>query len=257
MTYEEHEGVRRSDLWYMNKSPAHFKYHMENPEPKTDALRFGAAVHKYVLEHTDFMNEYAIAPDVNRRTKAGREEWDGFIERCEQPGKGWVTTQEFETVKAMLWSLTKNGLAVNLLSGTHEKAFYWTDDVTGEKCKCKCDVLTTYGGRPYIVDYKTTESCEDGCFERSARRYGYQFQAGMYREGVFQNTLEEFGFAFVAQEKAPPYASRVYICSDDYIRRGYDKFRELIGIYHDCKQTGNWYGFEGRDGVPVELVEGA
>ena len=110
-------------------------------------------------------------------------------------------------------------------------------------------------GKPYIVDYKTTESCENGHFERSAQKYGYQFQAGMYCEGVFQNTFTEYGFAFVAQEKTPPYASRVYICDADYIKRGYDTFRELIGIYHDCKLSGKWYGYEGADNMPVPLLE--
>ena len=30
-----------------------------------------------------------------------------------------------------------------------------------------------------------------------------------------------------------------------FVRRGADLFRELIGIYHDCKKTGNWYGYLG------------
>lgn len=258
MTYEEHKGIRRSDLWYIRKSPMHFKYHMENKdgEEKGDALRFGAAVHKYILEHMTFKESYAIAPEVDRRTKAGREAWAEFAMFCNDNGLDYVTQQEYETMQAMYWSITQNELAAQLLRGKHEQEFYWTDDVTGEPCKCKTDVITTYNGKPLIVDYKTTESCDDGCFERSARKYGYQFQAGMYCEGLFQNTFTEYGFAFVAQEKTLPYASRVYICSEDYIKRGYDTFRELIGIYHECKETGNWYGYEGRDGVPVELVEG-
>lgn len=255
MTYEEHEGIRRSDLWHIRKSPLHFKHHMEHPDAKTDALRFGAAVHAFILEPETFDEHYLIAPEVNRRTKAGREEWEQFENECRAWGKSWVTLSEYELFKDMIWGLTQNELARDLLKGKHEQEFYWNDDVTGEPCKCKVDCITEYNGKPYIVDYKTTDSCDDGHFERSARKYGYQFQAGMYCEGLFQNTFIEYGFAFVAQEKTPPYASRVYICSEDYIKRGYDTFRELIGIYHDCKQTGNWYGFEGRDGLPVELVE--
>lgn len=255
MTYEENAGVRRSDLWHIRKSPMHFKYRMEHPETKTDALRFGAAVHKFILEPETFEDEYLIAPEVNKRTKAGREAWEEFELNCKAWNMSWVTLSEYEMFKEMLWGLTKNELARSLLKGKHEQEFYWHDDVTGEPCKCKVDCITEYNGKPYIVDYKTTDSCDDGHFERSARKYGYQFQAGMYCEGLFQNTFTEYGFAFVAQEKTPPYASRVYICSEDYIKRGYDTFRELIGIYHDCKLTGNWYGFEGRDGLPVELVE--
>lgn len=257
MTYEEREGIRRSDLWHIRRSPMHFKYMMDHKIEltKSDALRFGAAVHKFILEPETFNDEYLIAPEVNKRTKAGRDQWEEFELQCRAFGLGWVTLSEYEMFKEMLWSLTQNDLATQLLKGKHEQEFYWTDDVTGEACKCKCDCITAYEGKPYIVDYKTTESCENGHFERSARRYGYQFQAGMYCEGVFQNTFTEYGFAFVAQEKTPPYASRVYICDADYIKRGYDTFRELIGIYHDCKVSGKWYGYEGADNMPVPLLE--
>jgi len=255
LTYEEHEGVRRSDLWVINRSPMHFKKRMEEERKQTKTLAFGSAAHKWILEANTFYQEYWVTPKVDRRTKAGKQVWADFEEVRDQNDLTIISNEDFETIFAMGQVLLQNTLAAQLLTGEHEREFYWTDDLTGEKCKCKCDCITKYNGMPIIVDYKTADSCEDGHFERSARKYGYQFQAGMYCEGVFQNTLEEHGFAFVAQEKTEPYAVRVYICDPEWIRRGYDKFRELIGIYHECKQTGNWYGYEGPDGIPVELVE--
>ena len=255
MSYETAEGIRRSDLWVINKSPLHFKYHMETERKTTKALIFGAAAHKWILEPDMFGTEFAVAPEVNRRTKDGRESWAGFEAFCSDRNLSIITAEEFDTIGSMAAALAENPFAWQLLNGEHEQEFYWTDDLTGEKCKCKVDCLTEYNGKPCIVDYKTTDSCEDGHFERTARKYGYQFQAGMYCEGLFQNTLEEHGFIFIAQEKTEPYASRVYVCDPEWIKRGYDKYRELIGIYHRCKITGNWYGYEGPDGIPVELVE--
>ena len=254
MKYDDEKGVRRSDLWYINRSPMHYKQHLDEKPEQTKALAFGTAAHKYILERGTFYDEYALIPECDRRTKHGREVWDEFVSECEYEGLKPISLDDVNTIGKMAVALSHNKLALTLLEGAHEKAFYWADDLTGERCKCRVDCLTTYDGKPYIVDYKTTDSCEDGHFERSARKYGYQFQAGMYCEGVFQNTLEEHGFAFVAQEKTPPYATRVYICSPEWIKQGYDKFRELIGIYHNCKVTGNWYGYEGPDGLPVELM---
>ena len=98
------------------------------------------------------------------------------------------------------------------------------------------------------MDYKTTTSCEDGAFERSCRKYGYKLQAGMYTEGVFNKLLNgDLGFAFVAQEKTPPYAVRVYFCDDGFIEEGTDLFRELIEIYHNCKESGEWPGYEDKE----------
>lgn len=255
--YEQLPGIRRSDLWILNRSPLHFKHHIENPEPKTDALIFGAAVHKSILEPETFLDEYTIGPDVDRRTKAGREAWADSIAEALQKGTELITAKDLHTIVDMGAALEQNGLAMDLLtSGEHEKVFTWTDDVTGEKCKCKVDALGEYHGQPVIIDYKTTDSCEDGHFERSARKYGYDFQAGMYTEGVFQNTFEQYGFIFIAQEKTAPYASRIYVADPGWIAKGYDKFRELIGIYHYCKESGDWYGYEGPAGLPAELVEG-
>ena len=38
------------------------------------------AAHKYMLEKEDFYSEFSIAPNVDRRTKAGKEQWQQFLE---------------------------------------------------------------------------------------------------------------------------------------------------------------------------------
>lgn len=249
MTYNNIDAIRRSDLWRINQSPLHFRHYMDSEKVQTPALVFGAAMHKMLLEPETFLDEFAVAHKVDRRTKVGRESWQLFIDSCETNNLTIISDEDFDKIADMVNAVNANPLAVQLLNGDHEKTYVWTDDMTGERCKCRVDCLTEYDGKPLIVDYKTTESCEDGAFERSCRKYGYQFQAGMYCEGVFQNTFEECGFAFVAQEKKEPYAVRVYFCNDEWIKRGYDKYRELIGIYHQCRESGNWYGYD-----DVELI---
>jgi len=250
-SYDKAPGIRRSDLWVINKSPLHFWHHMTEEREQTKAMAFGAAVHAYILEPDTFRDRFLIAPAVDRRTKAGKAEWEDFLDLCAETGAESVTVDEMQTINEMAEALKENPLAIRLLTGEHEKEFYWTDMMTGEKCKCKVDCITPSNDGPYIVDYKTTDSCEDGHFERAARKYGYQFQAGMYTEGVFQNTLTEHRFAFVAQEKTPPYASRVYVCDPEWVKRGYDKFRELIGIYHECKEAEEWPGYDAFDLMEV------
>lgn len=246
--YETNEGIRRSDLWVINKSPLHFRWAMDHEREETKALLFGRAAHSMILTPEDFAQCYEIAPEVDRRTKSGKTEYQEFLDYCEETGKEPISGEDAATIQKMYAAICRSNLASHLLfTGEHEKEFYWTDDMTGEPCKCKVDSITNYNGLPFVVDYKTTDSCEDGHFERAAKKYGYQFQAGMYCEGVFQNTLEEHRFAFVAQEKTEPYAVRVYFCDPEWVRRGYDKFRELIGIYHQCRESGNWYGYGQAD----------
>lgn len=242
--YDSHEGLRRSSLWAIARSPLHFKWQEEHPKEYTDDLNFGIAAHKYILEKDDFFTDIIIAPDVNRRTKAGKEEWAAFVESA--GSKVVITEADMQMIREMDAAIDQNPLARKLLTGQHEIPFYWTDIATGEKCKCKPDCITEFEGQKYIVDYKTTRSCEDYRFEHSVREYGYKLQAGMYCEGMFQNTFEDAGFAFVGQEKQAPYAVRVYICTEDFIREGQALFHELLDLYHDCKVNDKWPGYEGQ-----------
>jgi hypothetical protein len=242
--YNEIPAVRRSALWEIRKSPMHYKYAIEHPEEPTEALRFGIAAHKFILEPETFFDEFVTVPKIDRRTKAGKEEWAELL----ASGKEFVTESDMDTIRAMDAAIMAHPTANALLkTGRHEVAFQWLEGTTNEPCKCRADCLTEYKGNKYIVDYKTTTSCEDGAFERACRSYGYKLQAAMYTDGVFNQTFEEYGFAFVAQEKKPPYAVRVYFCDPGFIEEGLELFKSLIGTYHECRLSGEWPGYEDEE----------
>lgn len=248
--YRAAEGISRSELFHIEKSPMHFKYALEHPTD-SPSLAFGRALHKMILEPEDFGNDYFVVGEINRRTKAGREEYEALQAHALRNDMELVSFEDVLIIKEMCKALAKYPKAMCLLTGEHEKNFFWTDPITGEKCKCRPDCLTVYNGKKCIVDYKSTNSCRG--FEKSCEKYGYKFQAGMYTEGLFQNTLEEYDFWFVVQEKMPPYAVDVFHCDPQFVIEGRDKYRELLGIYHDCKLTGNWYGYEGPMKLHKEL----
>lgn len=245
--YERMDGIRRSDLYWINRTPAHFLYHMQNKanEEQTPALLFGSAAHKYILEPETFDLEYAIVPKVDRRTKAGKEAIEDF--KASHETQTWLDADDFDVIQDMKTALLCNPEVRDLLIGRKirtEVPYQWVDDETGEVCKCKADIVTEIDGVPTVIDYKTTLSCEDGAFERSSRKFGYDFQVGFYLEGINKSTLEEHNFIFIAQEKQAPYLSRVYICDEGFINAGKRKYRELLRRYHDCKVKNEWKGYE-------------
>lgn len=253
--YRQTPAVSRSDLAILLKqTPLHFKYAIEHRgEEDSKALLFGRAAHKYILEKDSFYDEFVEMPKIDRRTNAGKEQYAKIMLECEN--KEPIDLVDLEQIREMSKAIDDYPLARQLLTGTVEKSFFWTDSETGEECKVRPDCITEYQGKKYIVDYKTTDSCADGAFEHSVRKYGYKFQSGMYREGVFQNTFDDYGFIFVAQEKKAPYAVRIYICSDEFINEGFEQFRKAIAIYHFCKTNNNWYGYEGADNMVSSLNE--
>ena len=242
--YNALPGVRRSDLWRMKQSPLHFRYYVDNPEEPTPALIFGQAAHKYILEPDTFFDEFEVVPKVDRRTKAGKEVLQAFEQL--HSGKTFITAEEMQKITSMREALLRNPSAKEILTGDirTEVPLTWVDPETGTPCKVKIDILGELNSIPAIIDYKTTTSCADGAFERSVRKYGYDFQAAMYTEAVRRTMLEEREFIFIAQEKDPPYASRVYWCSSYVVERGLETFRDLLKEYAECEKTNSWPGYE-------------
>lgn len=244
MEYRKHPAISRSELWHIRESPQKFKYYKENPPEPTPALLFGQVFHKMLLEPDTFNYEFVVAPDANRRTKEGKQMWEDFV--SEHENQTIITAEMCTHAKEMCDAVKREPLAVKLLNGAAEVPFFWTDEMTGEDCKCRVDVLNTEYSQPIIVDVKTTADASTDAFIRSAINYGYDFQAAMYSEGVEKSICKKPLFVFIAVEKDPPFSVNILQSDELMLRRGYDIFREYIGIYHDCKVSGNWYGYLGR-----------
>ena len=242
--YRSHPAISRSELFKISESPEKFKYCREHPEEPTPALIFGQLLHKVVLLPDMIWDDFIVAPNVDRRTRDGKEEYAAFLEEAKD--KVVVTSDMMTQALGMVSALSGNEFAKKLLDGEKEKEFFWTDDMTGEDCKCRVDCMIEIGNNLIVVDLKTTDCAETEAFTRAAIKYGYDLQSAMYCDGVEKNTGRKPLFVFIAIEKKPPYAVNIMQADDLFIRRGYDRFRELIGIYHDCKQTGNFYGYLGK-----------
>ncbi len=244
--YRQAVGISRSDLFKFARSPQHFKYEQENPSEQSKALLFGIALHSYILEPDKFENEYAIIPSCDKRTKAGKETYRQFL--ADNEGKFFIDQDDMDVIKQMADSVNGIPIARKLLEGKHEQSFFWTDDMTGEKCKCRPDILTEIGETTIIADLKTCESAQTDVFMRKAVEYGYDLQAYMYCEGVSKNINKKCCFVFIAIEKKPPYAVNILQADEYMMLRGQDLFREYLGTYHYCKESGNWFGYNGMTG---------
>lgn len=241
--YRQHEGISKSQLSKIAKSPMHFKYAMDNPDEDTPALLFGRALHKYILENADFYKEFAVCPICDRRTAEGKAIYKEFEETAKD--KDVITQEAFEQIKGMYEVAMANPYVVKLLDGVHEMSYFWTDETTGEKCKCRPDAENEIGGQHILIDYKTTEDAETEAFRKSAIKYMYDLQAGMYTEGYEKATGKQTIFVFIAQEKKPPYALNILQADEFMIKEGNILFHDLLEIYHECKQKNEWPGYMG------------
>lgn len=242
--YRQHPAISRSELWRIRESPLKFKYAKEHPEEPTAALLFGQVFHKLALEPVSFHDEFAVAPVVDRRTKEGKQKWAEFVEISAD--KTVVPREMYDQATMMCASLLAVPFAAKLLQGQREVPFFWRDDITGEECKCRVDCLNTSLSQPVVVDLKSTGDASTEAFTKSAINYGYDFQAAMYSDGVERNLMQKPLFVFIAVEKEPPYAVNILQADELMLRRGQGLFRTYMDTYHDCKVSGNWYGYLGK-----------
>lgn len=245
--YRQHPAISRSELWRMHESPEKFKYYRDHPPEPTPALLFGQVVHKLMLQPETFDDDFAVAPNIDRRTRDGKEAYSAFLTASE--GKSIVTPEMYETAQRMAQRALQEPFVAKLLNGQKEVPFFWTDEDTGIDCKCRVDCLSEIGENLIIVDYKSCTDASNDSFMRDAMKYGYTLQSAMYSEGVERSTGRKPLFVFIAQEKTEPYSINIFQAEEAFVRYGYDQFREYIGTYKYCMKTGNWYGPLGRDGI--------
>ena len=255
--YRQLDGISRSELWRLNPrnggSPEKFKWAQTHPEEPTPAMVFGTVVHKLFLEPTSFCDEFAVAPIVDRRTKDGKAIYAEFL--ASVGDKTVISADDMATATEMVRVLNRTPFVKALLDGAAtETLVTWADEPTGEACKIRCDALKLMrDGTPLIVDYKTTNDASTDAFCRKALSLGYDFQAGMYCQGLETHYGVPAKFVFIAQEKVEPYAVNILEADEEFIQRGKDTYRELLGIYHECKATDNWYGYLGKETVIGKL----
>ena len=237
--YRSAEGVNKSTLWNLRRSPAHYKYFLENPPEDTPTFRFGRAVHAAILTPTAYKRDFAVIPEgIDRRTKAGKEEYQAFLDAS--AGKEIITADEAETVRGIVKAFRKNPDAVELLKGTkRERPLFWTDD-NGILCKCRVDAY-----KPGImIDLKTATDAETDTFSREAIRYGYDVQAAHYMDGYqHKESAVPPEWYFIVIEKTEPYSINILKADIGFLDYGYMRRQELIEKLKSCQESGMFPGY--------------
>lgn len=244
--YRKRDGISSSDLKRMMKSMATWKYYHDNPEDgDTDALQFGRAYHKLMLEPDDFNNEFVVAPKFDRRTKEGKTAAEEFAKKNQ--GKEVINEDTYQKLLEMQKALYDTPFVKLLIKGEHEKSFFW-EDKAGIPCKCRPDSFGQIKGQYVCIDLKTTKDAETDHFMRDAIKLGYDIQAVHYCEGLENTYKKPFKFIFIAQEKTAPYLVNVLEADDLFMKSGRELRNSLLEQYKESLETGIYEGYMTKDG---------
>jgi hypothetical protein len=140
-----------------------------------------------------------------------------------------------------------------------EASFFWYEDKV--LCKCRPDLICPpfkglhKPGEIYVVDYKTTKSCDPKQFADSVKYWGYDMQAAWYRRGMEKAGYNVKEFAFVAQEKFPPYASKIFIITDEQMDSAWKNMQIFLDDYNKYLHTGKVSIYNSDSIVTLDLDE--
>jgi hypothetical protein len=231
--YHDNCAISATGIKLFLKSPAHFKA-SQTQKLDTPALRFGRMAHEFILEPSTFAHNYKEF-DLNRRTKAGREEWARMQEEGVEP----IKAEELDQLQAMADQVYHHGL---LPAGEVEQTF--RVEINGVLVQCRPDLIAD----DVLYDLKT---CQDiAQVDQSFYTYGYHIQDAVYRIVIEAIHGKDPGpIQFVFCEKSAPYDVAVREV-DPLIVAGTKRLvLQALEDYKHCCESMTWPGVEGEHPV--------
>lgn len=223
------------------KSPNHYIAYCNSKFEPTPAMAFGSALHCRTLEPHLFHERYVIQPQLDRRTKEGKDAYSTFL--AAQGNRTILTQDQFELVEALYDQLEGHQEVVELLEGCK-----YEQRVEGKISQVPfvgiVDAVNARSG--YVIDLKTCRDASPEQFQKDAYNLGYHLQAAAYR--LLTNADR---FYWVCVETEMPHNVAVYYQTDKAYELSVIKLVEMITRWKDWDGRPSSYGNE--EMIPLDL----
>jgi hypothetical protein len=252
--HADHSRVSHSMLEVFRRSipeyHGRFVSHTIPAPDQTPSMLIGSALHCRLLEPDQYQSRYATAPEVDRRTKDGKAQWEAFLTL--NAGKDVLTAGQSEQVAAMALGVARNQLAQSALirPGDAEHVVRWVDLGTGLACKARLDKLLTTNG--IVLDLKTTADPSPEAFAKSVANYGYHCQAAWYLDAANSETGGSAAdFLLIAVGSQEPFECVCYSLEADAVKLARQQnardLAELAGRIESNNWESRWSGVQQID----------
>lgn len=244
--YHANPAISRSMIATACESAYHYKYYylMGNKKEETPAMKFGQIAHLAMLETEEFNRRFVVEPKFSGKgAHAAYDAWAASLPK----DTIILSEKEHESLKGMCLALQDEehfGHVVRFLKkpGIKEYSFYFTDPVTGLKCRFRPDFLTEDG---WIMDLKTTTKSKESAFKRGIQDNGYHIQAAFYCFGFEQVFgYKPKGYVFLPIEKKPPYMPTILTADSTILGSGEVDFRLGLNRIKEAMDKNFWPGYQ-------------
>ena len=233
--YHSSPGISASGLKYIYQESV--KKYLKRKPFESKAMALGTAVHTALLEPDNFNKEYYVLHNIDRRTKAGKEQF-ATAEKLAR-NKIMLPSQDKEIIDSINVNFKKSTLAQYYCKGQIELSHY--GEYQGAKVRIRPDVLNRH--KDFIADIKTCQNNSPRAFKNDVKKFSYHLQAAFYMD-----MLEINHFKFIVVETKYPFSVEVYTLSKEMIEQGRNAWKQAFADYQMYLETGvepsyNWHQY--------------
>jgi len=208
------------------KSPNHLLNYWSRESKPSQSMILGSAFHCLLLEPEKFNERYAVAPDVDKRTKEGKFQFEQFALSAE--GREVITQGDYQTIQYMAAAARIDDVILMDIQAEIEVS----GEINGVPFRGFVDGLHD----KYIVDVKTTRSAHPDDFMRDAANLKYHLQAAIYLELTGRKD-----YFILAVENNQPFNVQLYQMTEDMIEKGREELFILTEKYKIWDGTPSGY----------------
>jgi len=233
--YRQMSGLSKHELDNFAVAPSYYLHRKGQEWKPSRSMELGTLIHSLVLEGRV---DYAVGPEVDRRTKAGKEEWQLFCE--ENIGKTIVTRDEAAVITGCFKACEPLMEHCAYEDDDIETSIFWERD--GVKCKGRPDMIAQINGETCLVDLKTTNDIRN--FDSSFNRFRYDIQAAWYQYGFQQaaSLSETPGFWFLVVDTEAPHLAQFMRAGSEILEQANAKIEEELAHFARCQTAQEWPG---------------
>ena len=236
-TYHNGPGISSSNIRRFSQSQLHA---LEEVVEQTPVMMFGSAAHSLIVEGEAAFFSDVVTIKGSPYTNTNKQLKKDSLAK----GLSVITEEQRDTIYSMNNSLVQEAEPYlrpgkdypQVLKSPKEVSIYWYEQDL--LCKTRADVVcnafdNTFGEDAIVlVDYKTTSDCSVRGFTNAVRRYSYDLQAAWYKRGFERAGFKVADFVFVAQEKKPPYASKIFKMNHTDMEIGWNFLSDYLDDYN-------------------------
>lgn len=255
--YHESIGLSKSKLCkIIDRTYAHYEYHLNTPMKDTKALSLGRAFHCYILTPSIFEKRFFVVPKLDLRKKEDKK--ISIKNKLTKSHKEHITEEQMGQISNMAKNIFNHPIIPDLLANSRkEVSFYWENNF-GELSRGRMDafieepsdelkkqlkkLIPDYRGQKIIWDLKTEESdASMDAYSKKVLKYHTHVQGAYYTDGISKlYNEEEVIFLLVVVEKAAPNCVAWYKLGDASLDKGREEYLDALDRIYN---TSGWKAY--------------